>query len=661
VPARPTCPACGAALSAGARYCDRCGTPLQTAPTNLTRRHGRPPGRVSVAVFVVLLTLLLGLSTVGGYWYRSGELPLVALVFAQAHTRTPADFTISEPMKENAEEIAHYLRSVVTINARGTKGDRWGSGFIVDGDGHVVTAAHVVDGSACVSIMDDNGRSYQGSLLNRDDQLDVALLYVPGLKGWPARLDFGQAADAQPGAGVYVLGSPKGVGSAVKLSATVNSLGQSTTVQNQTFRNLIQFSDATVMEGTSGGPLIARSTGKVVGMVVVSGAPAAVAWARPAADILPLVSDWARITPSLGCQFEKPSRTIDLTLATITPRSGSYSVEGEDIADGAELALREMDEALRSVGYAVTLTRMDDKGAATIAREKAAEAAADPKVVGVVGSLENHTTYAIAEALKASGTPVVAPTAGADELTARGWGHFTRIVANSGRQEQALTIVAKQQLKVSSVLVVEDGTPEAARQVATFSRSAQTIALRVAATVQAGGATDVTAEVKKRLAESGAEAVYLAMRGDMAVSLVQSLRKEGILVPVLGNQVLADNRFRSLTGPGGEGIYFTQLTTEPSELFRRTFEGVFGRPTRGYAAYGYDAARVLLEALVQYGEANPAEAPSHYDLAPLVREIKGYLGHTAPITFDRNGENLTSWVHIYQWKQGVPELLLKLQ
>lgn len=658
MPARPSCPACGAGLSDGARYCDRCGTPLQAASNGLSRRQGRTTARVAVWAFVVVLMLMFSFGTVGGYWFRAGALPLPAMTDPQPGRA--ADITISEPSKENAAEIASYLRSVVTINARGTKGDRWGSGFLVDNEGHVVTAAHAVDGTSCVTIMDDNGRTYQGSVVNRNAALDVALVAVPGLKGW-AHLEFAQAADAQPGADVYVLGSPKGGGSAVKLSATVNGLGQSTTIENQTFRNLIQFSDATVIEGTSGGPLIARSTGKVIGVVVASGAPAAVAWARPAADVIPLVRDWARVTPSLSCQFEMPARTTELTLATITPRSGSYSVEGEDLADGAELALRDMDEALRAAGYVVTLSRLDDKGSATTARDKAAEVARDAKVIGVVGSLENHTTYALAEALKASGMPLVAPTSGADELTARGWGHVSRIVANSSHQEQYLTYVAKQQLKVNSVLIVDDGSPDAAKQVSNFTRAAETIALRVAATVQATGTGDVTAEVKKRLSESGAEAIYMATRSDIALNLVQSLRKSGIMVPVLGNQSLSDARFRSFTGPGAEGIYFSQLTTEPSELFRRTFEGVFGRPTRGYAAYGYDAARVLLEALVKYGQTRPAEVPSHYELAELVRETKGYLGHTAPITFDRNGENLTAWIHIYQWKQGVPELLLKMQ
>ena len=664
MPGRRKCPYCGAVVSAAARYCDSCGTPLQQESPPRSRRRERQPGRVAVWAFLIVLLAAFSVGTLGGFRFKAGIWPLTAAApggvrpVANKGGYTPA----LDAQQEDPAAVGNYLRSVVTINARGPGGDRWGSGFIVDQAGHVVTAAHVVeDYQGCLSVLDDNGAAHAGTLLGIDKTLDIAVLHVKDLENWPSRLEFAAQGAGAVGDDVLVLGTPRGVSKSVRLSATIDHLGVSQTSQNHTYRNLVQFSDAIVFDGTSGGPLVQKSTGNVVGMVVLSGAPAALAWAVPSSDLIPKVAEWSARTPGAQCKYEKAAQTVPLTLMTMTPRTTSYSVEGEDLADGAELALRDMDDALRAVGYAVSLKREDDQGRPNVARDKAAEAERDPQVIGMVGSLDSQVTAALAEALQASGMPVVAPTAGASELTERGWPNFNRIVANNRRQEQVLANVAKDMLKVTKLYVLEDGTAEAARQVQTFKAAAQIVGLNVVGTTQVSTSTDLAA-LKQQLLDAEAEAIYLAgVPGDTPLYVVKGLREQGLMLPVGGSQAIADQRFRAFTGNGAQGIYFTRLTAEANDSFRRRFESVFGKPTRGYAAYGYDGARVILEALLRYGQSHPGKVPSRTELAALVRQTQGHLGHTSWITFDRVGDNETSWVYLYQWKQGVPEAVANLR
>jgi branched-chain amino acid transport system substrate-binding protein len=663
VPARPTCPYCGASLSAAARYCDRCGTPLQQETAHLSRRRPRPSGRVALWAFVLVLLCAFGVGTLGGFGFKAGGWSVLAA--APGTTRpvfNSGTFTPSlKPTQEDPAAVGNYLRSVVTINARGPQGDRWGSGFVVDQAGHVVTAAHVVEGyQGCLTVLDDNGAAHAGTLLGFDRALDVALLHVEGMEKWSNRLELGRRTSTV-GDDVLVLGTPRGVSKSVPLSATVDRLSVSQTSQGRAYHDLIELSDAVVFDGTSGGPLVDKATGQVAGMVVLSGAPAALAWAVPASDLIPKVAEWSVREPGAQCTYEKAATTVPLTLMTVTPRTTAFSVEGEDLADGAELALRDMDDALRAAGYAVTLKREDDRGQAGVARDKAAEAVRDPQVIGVVGSLDSQVTQALAEALQTSGMPLVAPTSGASDLTERNWQHFSRIVANNRRQEQVLANAAKDLLRAGTLYVLEDGTAEAARQLQTFKAAAQIIGLKVAGTAQVSTATDMVA-LKEQLAAASAEAIYLAgVPGETALEVVRGLRREGVALPVLGSQALADARFRAFVGDGAQGIYFTRLTAEANDPFRRRFESVFGKPTRGYAAYGYDGARVILEALLRYGQSHAGKVPSRTELASLVRQTQGHLGHTSRITFDRAGDNETSWVYLYQWKQGVPEPVANLQ
>ncbi|HYF93917.1 MAG TPA: ABC transporter substrate-binding protein [Symbiobacteriaceae bacterium] len=652
MPVRPTCPFCGATLSAGARYCDRCGTPLNhPAGTTPPRRRIRKEHRVAVWLFLVVVALVFSAGTVGGYRFRAGAWPGLPAVQRPGNSLPLSGSKVPQITGESPQAIAGYLRSVVAITAK----DQTGSGFMIDDRGHVVTAHHVVENTSCVTVWDDNGRQHQGTVLSYDPVSDVALLHVAGLEKWPDYLEMAaESPPAQVGDGTYVIGHSRGAGSIIPTSATVTKLSSDQTAGGRYHKGLLEVSDVTVPKGTSGGPLVSKRTGKVIGVMVLSGDPTAVAWARPVSDIANLVEQWSALRPSTTCEFTPPTRTIPLTLVTITPRTGAYGVEGEELADGAELALRDMESALRSVGYEVTLKREDDAGSPTRARDRAELVAQDPKVIGVVGSLETQTTHAIAEALYSTGLPVVAPTAGADDLTARGWPHFNRVVASSLRQNPVLAGFAKDLLKVNNVFVLEDGSVDAAAQVESFTDGAGVIGLPVSGTMTVSPSTDA-AEVIRRLAEAQAEAVYYAGRSDVALRLVRTLRAQEVMLPFLGNQAaFAPTQFQPYVEFGAQGIYFTRLTAEPVGQFRRKYESVFGKPTRGYAAYGYDAAYVILDALARYGETHAVQAPARQDLARMVRQTRGYGGWSAPITFTGNGENQTSWVHVYEWNRGLP-------
>jgi branched-chain amino acid transport system substrate-binding protein len=627
-----------------------------------SRRRGRGERRVAVWIFAVVLLLVFTAGTAGGYRFKAGDWPWGNIKPAGAVSFAGPTGKRLDQTSERPEAIAHYLPSVVGIHAKGSGGEKQGSGFIMDDRGHVVTAAHVVEeGSACVTVVDDNGKEHQGIVLQFDHTLDVALLHVADLEHWASHLGLETAnPPAAVGDSTYVIGSPLGVGNNLPLSALVARLGVDQTVQGRYHKGLIELADVGVAEGTSGGPLISKATGRVVGVVLLSGHPTAVAWARPITDVSAKLREWALLPAGTSCQLTRAAKTIPLTLVTITPRTGVNSLEGEDLADGVELAIREKKDDLARVGYQVSIQREDDAGSPDIARDKANTVAQDPKVIAVVGSLGSQATRAVGQALSASGMPIVAPTAGADDLTTYNWSNFNRIVARSGRQDQVLANFAKDLLKVNSVFVLEDGSPDADNQLSGFVSAAQTISLKVAgAPTTVTGNTD-PADIRKKLAESRAEAVYYAGNSEIIVRLIRALRADGVTLPFLGNQsAFAPSQFQAYVDGGAQGIYFTRLTAEPPEQFRRRFEEIAGKPTGGYAAYGYDAARVILEQLVAYGEAHPAQAPSRADLARLVRGTKGWPGWTALISFDANGENLTPAIHVYEWKQGRPEYKLR--
>ncbi|MFZ5827544.1 MAG: ABC transporter substrate-binding protein [Bacillota bacterium] len=612
-------------------------------------------------VFVVVLLMVFSTGTLGGYRYNSGQWPWEPAVTVTAGGQERPDsvqsniLVPSSPKKQDPA-LQHYLRSVVSINVRGERGSKTGSGFLIDTGGHIVTSAHVVDGArGCVNVIDDNGTTHLGTVVNQDRNLDVAMIYVPTLKKWADVLTIRETPLAQ-GDQVYVLGSPKGTPNSTLLKAQVEVVGLSKRIDDRYYANLVEFAGAAVVHGSSGSPLLHRESGEVVG-VVTAAADTSIAYAVPVdQDMRELLKEWADSPVPNECGAPTATKTVDLVLATITPLSGTHGVWGHDLMSGAELALRDMEADLAKVGYRVSLAAHDDQGQPSTAAELAKMVAYDREVIGVVGSFTSQVSAVIAETLQESSLVIIAPTAGADELTLRGWRHFNRIVPSNARLEGSAATFAGIRLKARSVLMVLDGSTIAEGRAASFEATAQILSLPIVSRLKLTGPVE-TASLKQQVIDSGADVIYYAGNSQTGFQVAQALRQESIMLPIIGGPDLYNPAFESMTSPLWRGIYFTHFTNGTDERFERHFETILGKPTRGYGMYGYDAARVILEALIRYGEQNPAQVPDRVKLAELVRSTREHPGWSSTITFDpSSGENQASRVFIFEWVGGHYEL-----
>jgi S1-C subfamily serine protease len=160
------------------------------------------------------------------------------------------------------------LPSLVQIEARrpssdGAEAGGTGTGVIVNANGAILTALHVVEDAATIRLSFVDGTQSSGQIVSEDPANDIAVLFperppqpiVPAVLGGAGHV----------GEEAYAVGHPLGfVGS---LSSGVIS-GLDRTIETpggRTLRGLIQF-DAAVNPGSSGGPLLNRG-GQVIGIV----------------------------------------------------------------------------------------------------------------------------------------------------------------------------------------------------------------------------------------------------------------------------------------------------------------------------------------------------------------------------------------------------------
>lgn len=146
----------------------------------------------------------------------------------------------------------------------GQGGEASGTGFVIDGEGHILTNFHVVEGSTKVEVGFDDNRVVQATVLGTDATNDLALLRVDpdGLKLTPLQL--GDSSSAQVGDPVLAIGNPFGLDRTLT-TGVVSALQRQITAPNGfTIQHVIQ-TDASINPGNSGGPLL-DAAGRVIGI-----------------------------------------------------------------------------------------------------------------------------------------------------------------------------------------------------------------------------------------------------------------------------------------------------------------------------------------------------------------------------------------------------------
>ena len=144
-------------------------------------------------------------------------------------------------------------------------GTATGSGFVIDGEGHILTNNHVIEGAEQVTVkLGLAEKTHEAEVVGTDPGTDIALLQVDA----PARelhpLTLGRSSQMEVGDPVVAIGNPFGLDRTVT-SGIVSALQREIQAPNGFAINHVIQTDAAINPGNSGGPLI-DSGGEVIGI-----------------------------------------------------------------------------------------------------------------------------------------------------------------------------------------------------------------------------------------------------------------------------------------------------------------------------------------------------------------------------------------------------------
>jgi putative serine protease PepD len=238
------------------------------------------PARRGLALLLAL-TAVVGGSAGAGIVLLTGADGSTTTTITQAPTTADTSDSSSAGGLDASALYASAAPGVVDITSKGVTGSSQGNspfgapqqqestatgtGFVVDGEGHIVTAAHVVDGASSITVTFQDGTTRTAKLLGKDNATDVAVLSVDpsGLTLHP--LELGSSASLQVGDAVAAIGDPFTYQRSLS-TGVVSGLDRTISAPNGfTVAHAIQ-TDASLNPGNSGGPVL-DSSGKVVGIV----------------------------------------------------------------------------------------------------------------------------------------------------------------------------------------------------------------------------------------------------------------------------------------------------------------------------------------------------------------------------------------------------------
>jgi S1-C subfamily serine protease len=206
-------------------------------------------------------------------------------------------------VKDSVVQITTEYRSTDTSNPFFDTGNndgrlptKFGSGFVYDKSGYLITNFHVVSSAVNIIVTFNDGNTYTARLVGIDPYGDVAVLKLDNpLQENLVPVSFSNSSTLKVGDPVLAIGNPYGLDNTLTFGI-VSQIGRllPNSDVGYSIPNVIQ-TDAAINPGNSGGPLIDLS-GRVVGMNTAifssTGAYAGVGFAIPSNDVL-------RVVPSL--------------------------------------------------------------------------------------------------------------------------------------------------------------------------------------------------------------------------------------------------------------------------------------------------------------------------------------------------------------------------
>jgi branched-chain amino acid transport system substrate-binding protein len=287
-----------------------------------------------------------------------------------------------------------------------------------------------------------------------------------------------------------------------------------------------------------------------------------------------------------------------IKIGIILPYSGVYSKFGEGITDGFEFVLKQRGGQLG--GRAVEILKGDDQLDAKIGGEIARKFVTRDKVDIIIGTVGSNVAPVLQKICVDSGTPLIIPTAAANELTRS---RCNSLVFRTSCSHWQLAHpmgpwLYARGIKRATTMAMNyaAGKEEIESFAESFKAAGGEIVDQKFPGVQELDYQAYFADVLDRKPDG----IFTFFAGSNAVEFVKQYAQAGLKekVPLFGAQYLTDSTLLPAQGPAADGVtvsayWAPSLTNDANQKFVADFQKVTGKAADLNSMHGHDTATVL--------------------------------------------------------------------
>jgi len=339
--------------------------------------------------------------------------------------------------------------------------------------------------------------------------------------------------------------------------------------------------------------------------------------------------------------------------------TGSEATFGQSTDNGIRLAIKEFNATGGLKGKKVELKTYDDQGKSQEAGTAVTRLITSDKVVAVLGEVASSLSLAGGRVAQQYGVPMISPSSTNPTVTQIGDMVF-RVCFLDPFQGWVAAKFARENLKAEKAAVLYDQAQAYSKGLMdAFDKAFKEMGGTIT-TVQAytGGDQDFSAQLTT-IRQTNPDVIFVPGYYTDAGNVSIQVRKLGLTAPLLGGDGWDSAKLAEIGGSSIEGSYYTnhyshQNPAPEVQNFVTKYKTDYGQTPDGLAALGYDAARLLFDAM---GRAPALDGKS---LAAAIAATKDFAGVTGKITIDAQ-RNAKKAAVVLEMKNGAPAYVTTIE
>jgi branched-chain amino acid transport system substrate-binding protein len=351
--------------------------------------------------------------------------------------------------------------------------------------------------------------------------------------------------------------------------------------------------------------------------------------------------------------------TAAIKLGEVDPLTGGVSQFGIGCHRGFVLAFEQLNADGGILGQKIELVTEDDQSKPGQSATAVRKLITQDKVVAILGDATSSATLEAAPIAQSDKIPMITPTATNPRITEVGDFIF-RVCFLDEFQGRVLARFAREKLKAQRVFTLTDVKQDYSVDLLKFFKDEFT---KLGGTIvgeqsYSTGDIDFRAQLTP-IRGAKPDAVYVPGYYQEAALIVKQGRQIGLTMPFIGCDGWANQALIAIGGKAIDGCFFTNHFSPDDQSpivksFVAKYQEKYGSLPDTFAALGYDAARLLADAIRRAG------APNSQAVRDALATTAGFPGVTGKISLDAD-RNASKPGLIVTVKQGKFEIAEKIE